>query len=204
MERTSHIITPKKFWCSWRHWWRHSVTSKCAFYIHVWMKLSQFPHECFDIASQNFIHRCILAEYRALFIFKVNGLITRSPGYKTGRIGVEGWRALASSASTCNPIDFQSSQRSYNIQYFNYHYHHYNDHHISKFWQVRNLRLPFHYLPKFSIFASMFVCLFVCLSVRFVKHNSWTLWHIITKLGPHMEWVSSSSMWYWQIIRSWN
>ena len=50
------------------------------------------------------------------------------------------------------------------------------------------------YLPKFTILASMFVCRFVCLSVRFVKHNSWTLWHIITKLGPHMEWVSSSSM----------
>ena len=66
------------------------------------------------------------------------------------------------------------------------------------------VRLSVCYLPKFSIFASMFVCRFVCLSVRFVKHNSWTLWHIITKLGPHMEWVSSSSMWHWQISRSWN
>ena len=66
------------------------------------------------------------------------------------------------------------------------------------------VRLSVCYLPKFSIFASMFVCRFVCLSVRFVKHNSWTLWHIITKLGPHMEWMSSSSMWHWQISRSWN
>ena len=49
-----------------------------------------FPHECFDIDSQNFIHRCILAAYRALFIFKVKGLITRSLGHKTGRMGVEG------------------------------------------------------------------------------------------------------------------
>ena len=137
------------------------------------MKLSHFPHECFDIASQNFIHRGILADYRALFIFKVKGLITRSPGHKTGRMGVDGQRALASSASTCNPIDFfKAVKDQYNIQYFSYHYHHYNEHHISKFWQVRNLRLPFHYLPKFSIFASMFVCRFVCLSVRFVKHNS--------------------------------
>ena len=56
------------------------------------------------------------------------------------------------------------------------------------------VRLSVCYLPKFTILASMFVCRFVCLSVRFVKHNSWTLWHIITKLGPHMEWVSSSSM----------
>ena len=66
------------------------MTSKCAFYIHVKMKLSHFPHESFDIASKNFIHRCILVEYRALFIFKVKGLITRSPGHKTGRMGVEG------------------------------------------------------------------------------------------------------------------
>ena len=66
------------------------------------------------------------------------------------------------------------------------------------------VRLSVCYLPKFTILASMFVCRFVCLSVRFVKHNSWTLWHIITKLGPHMEWVSSSSMWHWQISRSWN
>ena len=66
------------------------------------------------------------------------------------------------------------------------------------------VRLSVCYLPKFSIFASMFVCRFVCLSVCFVKHNSWTLRHNITKLGPHMEWVSSSSMWHWQISRSWN
>ena len=68
-----------------------------------------------------------------------------------------------------------------------------------------------HYLPKFTIFGKyvrlsvcLSVCPSVCLSVSFVKHNSWTLWHIITKLGPHMEWVSSSSMWHWQISRSWN
>ena len=118
------------------------------------MKLSHFPHECFDIASQNLIHRGILAEYRALFIFKVKGLITRSPGHKTGRMGVDGKRALASSASTCNPIG-KAVKDQYNIQYFSYHYHHYNEHHISKFWQVRNLRLPFH----------LSVCLSVSLSV---------------------------------------
>ena len=48
---------------------------------------------------------------------------------------------------------------------------------ISKFWQVSNLRLPFHlsvcYLPKFSILASMFVWRFVCLSVCL---SAWTLW----------------------------
>ena len=49
-----------------------------------------FSHECFDIALQNFKHRCIVAEYKALLIFKFKGPITRSPGYKTGRMGVEG------------------------------------------------------------------------------------------------------------------
>ena len=33
---------------------------------------------------------------------------------------------------------------------------------VVKFCHVCNLRLHFHYLPKFSIFASMFVCRFVC------------------------------------------
>ena len=54
------------------------------------MELSHFSHEYFDIASQNFIHICILAEYMALLIFKVKGPITRSPGHKTGRMGIEG------------------------------------------------------------------------------------------------------------------
>ena len=66
------ILHKECFWCSWLHWWRHSVTSKCVpkcAYIHVWIKLSLFVHECFDITSQNFINRCILAEYRALLIF---------------------------------------------------------------------------------------------------------------------------------------
>ena len=40
---------------------------------------------------------------------------------------------------------FKAVKDQYNIQYFSYHYHHYNEHHISKFWQVRNLRLPFHF-----------------------------------------------------------
>ena len=44
---------------------------------------------------------------------------------------------------------------------------------IRKFWQVRNLRLPFH----------LFVCLFVTLS----HHISRTNRQIITKLGPHVE-----------------
>ena len=77
---------------------------------------------------------------------------------------------------------FKQVKHQYNLQYFSYHYRHYNEHYISKFWQVRNLRLLFHLLlAKIYILASMFVgrvCLllakiwqvcslvvFVCLSV---------------------------------------
>ena len=40
---------------------------------------------------------------------------------------------------------FKQVKHQYNLQHFNYHYHHYNQHCNSKFWQVRNLRLPFHW-----------------------------------------------------------
>ena len=49
-----------------------------------------FSHECFDIASQNFIHRCILAKYIALLIFNFKGPITRSPGHMIGQMCIEG------------------------------------------------------------------------------------------------------------------
>ena len=38
---------------------------------------------------------------------------------------------------------FKQVKHQYNLQHFSYHYHHYNQRCISKFWQVRNLRLPF-------------------------------------------------------------
>ena len=78
------------------------------------MKLSYFPHECFDIVSQNFIHRCILAEYRALFIFKVNGLITRSPGHKTG--GCRGVKSISIISQYMQSYWF-SKQSKFNIIY---------------------------------------------------------------------------------------
>ena len=59
----------------------------------------------------------------------------------------------------CNTIDLRRAQVN-NIQYFSYHYHHYNEHHISKFWQVRNLRLPFHpymFLYKALVFQANFL-----------------------------------------------
>ena len=168
MERTSHIITSKFFWCSWRHWWRHSVTSKYAFYIHVKMKLSQFSHECFDIASQNFIHRCILADYRALFIFKVNGLITRSPGHKTGRMGEDcrGVKSISIINQYMQSYWF-SKQSKINIIY-----------NISvitititmtiilaNFGKYAISDCPFITCQNLQFLASMFVCRFVCLSV---------------------------------------
>ena len=39
---------------------------------------------------------------------------------------------------------FKVVKHQYNLKYFIYHYYHYNEHYLSKFWQVRNLRLPFH------------------------------------------------------------
>ena len=75
---------------------------------------------------------------------------------------------------------------------FNYqhwcHYHHQIGHHFWKFWQVRNLRLPFHYLPKFR--RNLQVCssdgLFVCLFVCNVNDTGRTVQAINTKLGTCM------------------
>ena len=58
---------------------------------------------------------------------------------------------------------FKPVKHQYNLQHFSYHYHHYNQHCINKFWQVRNLRLPFHYLPKFT-----------CQNYHFGKYVGWS------------------------------
>ena len=62
---------------------------------------------------------------------------------------------------------------------------------ISKFWQVRNLRLPFHYLPKFTFchicwFNGLSVCLSVCPSLYKITDNSRTLWDIFPKISPQV------------------
>ena len=67
---------------------------------------------------------------------------------------------------------FKQVKHQYNLQYFSNHYHHYNEHYISKFWQVRNLRLPFHlsvclsvdnivFGVCFGISISNFMCMFI-------------------------------------------
>ena len=38
---------------------------------------------------------------------------------------------------------FKQVKHQYNLKYFSYHHHYNSEHYISKFWQVRNLRLPF-------------------------------------------------------------
>ena len=50
---------------------------------------------------------------------------------------------------------FKAVKHQYNLKYFINYYHYYNEHFVSKFWQVRNLRLPFH------LFVRLSVCLFV-------------------------------------------
>ena len=67
---------------------------------------------------------------------------------------------------------FKAVKHQYNLKYFIYYYYHYNEHYVSKFWQVRNLRLPFH----------LFVCLFVCN----VNDTGRTVQAINTKLGTCM------------------
>ena len=60
----------------------------------------------------------------------------------------------------------------YHLWYFNYHYHHYNKHYLTNYWQLRNLWLPFHYLPKFRrnlqvcSFNGLSVCLSVCYTMQ--------------------------------------
>ena len=54
---------------------------------------------------------------------------------------------------------FKQVKQQYNLQYFSYDYNHYHYHYINKFWQVRNLWLPFH----------LFVCLFVILQKNALK-----------------------------------
>ena len=70
---------------------------------------------------------------------------------------------------------FKQVKHQYNLQYFSYDYNHYNYHYISKFWQVRNLRLPFH----------LFVCLFVCTEIsQNLKNDS---------INHHQTWSQAST-----------
>ena len=71
---------------------------------------------------------------------------------------------------------FKQVKHQYNLQYFSYHYHHYNEHYISKFWQVRNLRLPFHYLPKLPFWQACWLVVFVCLFVCYLPQ--FTFWQV--------------------------
>ena len=76
---------------------------------------------------------------------------------------------------------FKRVKHQYNLQNFSYHYHHYNDHYISKFWQVRNLRLPFHYLPKFTFWQ-------VCSLVVFVICQNYHFYLPKFDFGKYVRW----------------
>ena len=118
------------------------------------MNLSHFPHECFDIASQNFILRRILAEYRALFIFKVKGLITRSPGHKTGRMdGCRGVKSIIIISQYMQSYWF-SKQSKINIKY-----------NISVITIIITMSIILANFGKYAISDCPFICLSVCLSV---------------------------------------
>ena len=95
---------------------------------------------------------------------------------------------------------FKQVKHQYNLKYFSYHHHYNNEHYISKFWQVRNLRLPFHYLPKFTfwqvcslvVFVCLSVCLFVCTEIsQNLKNDS---------INNHQTWSqASTSPWFLQV-----
>ena len=135
------------------------------------MKLSHFPHECFDIASQNFIHRCILAEYRALFIFKVKGLITRSPGHKTDRSnGCRGVKSISIISQYMQSYWF-SKQSKINIIY-----------NISVIAITITMSIILANFGKYAISDCPFICLSVCLLTT-LRKNCWTDFHESFRVG---------------------
>ena len=68
---------------------------------------------------------------------------------------------------------FKQVKHQYNLHYFSYHHHYNNMHYISKFWQVRILRLPFHYLPKFG---------------KYVRWSCLLLANYLPKFGKYVHW----------------
>ena len=102
---------------------------------------------------------------------------------------------------------FKPVKHQYKLQYFSYHYHHYNEHYISKFWQVHNLRLPFHYLPKFTFGQVCSLVVFVtCQNLHFGKYVRWSCLLLLAKI---LFWQVCSlvafvclllaKIWFWQV-----
>ena len=75
---------------------------------------------------------------------------------------------------------FKAVKHQYNLKYFIYYYHYYNEHYVSKFWQVRNLRLPF-----------QIVCSSVEKKRRFVRCNSKSYQRNSMKFKTKMELVAA-------------
>ena len=143
------------------------------------MKLSHFPHECFDIASQNFILRRILAEYRALFIFKVKGLITRSPGHKTGWMdGCRGVKSISIISQYMQSYWF-SKQSKINIIY-----------NISVITIIITMSIILANFGKYAISDCPFIILFVfVLFLFFVFLTSLNVLMMQTLLSLVSPWV---------------
>ena len=69
---------------------------------------------------------------------------------------------------------------------------------IPSIWRLFITWQKFNSVWQVCSFDSLAVCQLVC---SFVKHKSWTLWHIITKLRPHMYWIIGSCNLPWPISR---
>ena len=107
---------------------------------------------------------------------------------------------------------FKQVKHQYNLQYFSWHYHHYNERYISKFWQVRNPRLPFHLLlAKITFWQVCWLVMFVtCQNYHFGKYVRWSCLSVclllakIYNFGKYVRltvclFVTCQNLQFWQV-----
>ena len=74
---------------------------------------------------------------------------------------------------------FKPVKHQYNLQHLSYHYHHHNEHYINKFWQVRNLRLPFAKIWFWQVCSLVvFVCLLLLAKIWFLLLAKIWFWQV--------------------------
>ena len=117
------------------------------------MKLSHFPHECFEIASQNFIHRCIVAAVQGPVYCqgqRSNNWVTRSQDRSNGCRGVKSISIISQYMQSY----WFSKQSKINIIY-----------NISVIAITITMSIILANFGKYAISDCPFICLSVCPSV---------------------------------------
>ena len=102
---------------------------------------------------------------------------------------------------------FKAVKHQYNLKYFIYYYHYYNEHYVSKFWQVRNLRLPFQFIVEGANARNTQHTSYTSVSISHNKHYSHLLlWAMIsyalTHWGPK-KWSPFSRRYFKVHFRVW-